>query len=283
MKPRDFNEAYIEADGDIFVNNMYISMQMRSPSPLTAQVAPAQALERFVSSPRLLAQAAAFRLFYAAVPPTLTVRDQVASVVAERIVEQQLAPGTRVREQLLAHEFGVSKAPVSEALMLLEHFGLIESSARRGVFVSKISVADFEDLVDYRSTLARTFVPRFVEKQTQSDQDVLLRYIAQMSKLVANDAKAFEFIELSDRCVLFIAMQAGSRRIAQAMCSISLQLLRYFAMAARTESQRRLFLNRWQEASKIMAARNAAQAFAHFEQTAQIRDADVRNAIQGGQ
>jgi hypothetical protein len=78
-------------------------------------------------------------------------------------------------------------------------------------------------------------------------------------------------------------MQAGSRRIAQAMCSISLQLLRYFAMAARNVKQRRLFLDRWQEARQIMAARNAAQALAHFEQTAQIRGADVRSAIRNAQ
>ena len=252
---------------------------MRSNSPFTAQVAPAQALGPFVSSPRALAQPAAFRLFYGAVPPTLTVRDQVAIFVAERVVEQQLAPGARVREQLLANELGVSKAPVSEALMLLEHFGLVEASARRGVFVSGISVADFEDLVDYRLTLARTFIPRFMEKQTRRDHDVLQRYIAQMAELVAEDANAFAFTELSDRCLLYVAMQSASRRIAQAMCSISLQLLRYFAMAARNVKQRQLFLNRWQEASKIMASRNAAQALAHFEQTAQIRGADVRSAI----
>lgn len=250
---------------------------------LSGEPTPIEALGPFVSSPQALAQPAAFRLFCGAVPPTLTVRDQVGIVVAERVVEQQLAPGVRVREQLLADEFGISKAPVSEALMRLEHFGLVQSSARRGVFVSKISVADYEDLVDYRFTLARTFVPRFIERQTQSDQDVLQRYIAQMTQLVANDAKAFEFIELSDRCLLFVAMQAGSQRIAQAMCSISLQLLRYFAMAARTVKQRRLFLTRWQEASKIMAARNATQALVHFEQTAQIRGTDVRNAIRDAQ
>ncbi len=249
----------------------------------TSQVPPAEALGQFVSSPRSLSQPAAFRLFYGAVPPTLSVRDQIAIVVAERVVEQQLVPGIRVREQPLADEFGVSKAPVSEALMLLERFGLVESSARRGVFVSKMSAADFEDLVDFRSTLARTFIPRFIERQTQSDRDVLQRYIAQMAELVPNDAMAFEFIELSDRCLLFVAMQAANRRIAQAMCSISLQLLRYFAMAARTVKQRRLYLGRWQEATKIMAAGNADQALLHFEQTMQIRGTDVRNAIAGAQ
>jgi DNA-binding GntR family transcriptional regulator len=262
---------------------MYISDQMRFPSPIAARVAPADALGQFVSSPRVLSQPAAFRLFHGAVPPTLTVRDQVAIVVAERVVEQQLAPGARVREQLLAEEFGVSKAPVSEALMLLEHFGLVESSARRGVFVCKTSLADFEDLVDYRATLARTFVPRFIEKQTHSDQDILRRYLAQMAELVAEDAKAFEFTELSDRCLLFIAMQAGSPRIAQAMCSISLQLLRYFALAARNVKQRRLLLDRWQDARQILAAGNAEQALAHFEQTAQIRGADIRKAIGNAQ
>jgi DNA-binding GntR family transcriptional regulator len=238
------------------------------------------AISHFVFSPQIRAGSAAFRLFNGDVPPTLSIRDQVAVAVAERIVEQKLAPGMRIREQLFADEFNVSKAPVSEALMLLAYTGLVETSAHRGAFVSKISVEDFGELVEYRSTLARTFVPRYVETHTRQDQEVLQRYFAQMADLVSDDARAFEFVELTDRCLLFIAMRAGNGRITRAMSSLSLQLLRYFTMATRTVKQRRQLLNRWNEASKIMAARNSDQALAHFEQTTRIRGADIRTLIQ---
>lgn len=163
--------------------------------------------------------------------------------------------------------------------MLLEYSGLVESAAHRGTFVSKMSVEIFDELMEMRTTLARTFVRRFVEMHSREDQEVLERYFEQMADLVANDEQELQFAEVSDRCLLFIAMRAGNSRIARAMSSLSLQLLRYFAVAARTVIQRRLRLSRWQEAGRIMAARNADQALALFDQMVQVYDVDIRASI----
>jgi len=253
-------------------------MKQREPVAPT-QAARPMAIGPFFSSPQVRASFAAIRLFDGDVPPTLSIRDQVAVAVAERIIAQRLPPGTRIREQLLADEFNVSKAPISEALMLLEYTGLVESSVHRSAFVSKISVEDFEDLVQYRSTLARTFIPQYVKAHSRYDSEILEQYMRRMADLLVHDSRAFEFVELSDRCLLFVAMQAGNRRIARTMSSVSLQLLRYFGMTAKTVKQRRYLLTRWNEAITIIAARNAEQMLTHFEQTLQARADETRGAI----
>jgi DNA-binding GntR family transcriptional regulator len=243
------------------------------------QAARPTAIGSFVSSSQVRAGYALIRLFNGDVPPTLSIRDQLAVAVAERIIAQRLPPGTRIREQLLADEFNVSKAPVSEALMLLKYTGLVESSAHRSAFVSRISVEDFEDLVQYRSTLARTFVPQYVKVHSRHDSKILEQYVMRMAELLVDDSRAFEFVEMSDRCFLFVAMQAGNRRIARTMSSVSLQLLRYFGMTAKTVKQRRYLLKRWNEAITIIAARSPEQMLAHFEQTLQAREDETRCAI----
>jgi DNA-binding GntR family transcriptional regulator len=233
----------------------------------------------FIASPHVRSGAAAFRLFNGAVPPTLSIRDQVAIAVAERIVEQKLAPATRIREQLLAEEFGVSKAPVNEALTLLEHAGLVDSAAHRSAYVSAMSAADFDELVAFRLCLARDFLPRFAQAHSREDAAVLQQYVANMGDLVADDAQAFDFIELSDRAMLFMAMRAGNGRIARTMSSVSLQLLRYFAMGVRNVRQRRELLQRWHETVRNIALRTPEPLLSHFEQTLRMRMDETRAAL----
>ena len=71
------------------------------------------------ADPALFAQwegAVAFRLFGDQALPTLTVPEQIAAQVGDRILDGRLAPGERIGEQELADEFRVSRGPVREAL-----------------------------------------------------------------------------------------------------------------------------------------------------------------------
>jgi hypothetical protein len=63
------------------------------------------------------------------------------------------------------------------------------------------------------------------------------------------------------------------------MSSVSLQLLRYFGITAKTVKQRRYLLTRWNEAIRIIAARSPEHMLAHFEQTLQAREDETRSAI----
>ncbi len=231
------------------------------------------------AAPAMRTGAAAFRLFHGAIPPTLSIRDQIAVAVAERIVERRLAPGARIREPALAEEFAVSKAPVSEALLLLQHAGLVAASAHRGMAVAALDRADLEDLIDHRTVLARAFVPRYVAGHTREDSNVVQRLLARMGELAPRDEQAFDFIEVSDRCLVYMALRAGNRRIGRAACALSLQLLRYFSLTAATVPQRLRLLQRWNELAALIAARDPAPAMAHFEASVRARLDETRAAL----
>jgi DNA-binding GntR family transcriptional regulator len=250
------------------------------PPITTAQFqAPARPLARSIYSPRARARYAAFRLFHGEEPPTLSVKDQVAVAVAERIVDLRLKPGQRISEQSLADEFTVSKAPVSEALMLLEYTGLVESAARKGAHVTPMSEADYQDLVEYRAALQSVYFPRFVAGHSAADRKVLREYMEHMQELVPDEARAFEFAEVVDRSLLYMAMQSGSRRIACAMSLLSLQVLRYNALGVKTARQRRQRFERWTEAIRILETRDVKRFMALIGQTRAIISAEVLAAL----
>jgi DNA-binding GntR family transcriptional regulator len=249
--------------------------------PITTTESPAsdRPFARSIYSPRARASYATYRLFHGEEPPTLSVKDQVAVTVAERIVEQRLKPGQRISEQSIADEFNVSKAPVSEALMLLEYTGLVESAARRSAHVTRMSAADFEELIEYRAALAGVIFPRFIDRHTPVDRKVLRDYLDHMQELAPDDARAFEFVEVADRSLLYVAMQSGNRRIARAMSPLSLQLLRYYAIGVRTPKQRKQLLGWWTEAIRIFEAHDVNRFMALAAQSRGAIVADVLAAL----
>jgi len=91
-----------------------------------------------VSAERLLAASGLAR---ASLALTLSLPEQIASRLSERIVAGTYAPGQRVMEQALAAEFAVSRGPVREALRILERDGLVTILARRGALVTNLSTA----------------------------------------------------------------------------------------------------------------------------------------------
>lgn len=71
---------------------------------------------------------------------------QLSRDVYNRILEQLLAgklhPGQIINRRQIASEFGVSVAPVLEAMLLLEHEGLLETIPRKGTQVRLVRPED---------------------------------------------------------------------------------------------------------------------------------------------
>jgi DNA-binding GntR family transcriptional regulator len=79
--------------------------------------------------------------------------DSLAAQLHARVLSGDLAPGTRLRQEALADEFGVSRTPVREALRKLQAGGLVELRPNRGAFVRGISPREIRDAYEVRATL----------------------------------------------------------------------------------------------------------------------------------
>jgi DNA-binding GntR family transcriptional regulator len=72
--------------------------------------------------------------------------EHVAQLLAGEIIFGRLAPNARLTEEEVAATYGVSRSPVREGLRLLERDGLVLRSARRGIWVSPLSLKDFDEI-----------------------------------------------------------------------------------------------------------------------------------------
>jgi DNA-binding GntR family transcriptional regulator len=78
---------------------------------------------------------------------------ELTELIRWRILKGILAPGERVRESTIAAERGVSRAPVREALRLLERSGIVCKSPNRSYFVTRFSDRDIHELATLRVAL----------------------------------------------------------------------------------------------------------------------------------
>jgi DNA-binding GntR family transcriptional regulator len=65
----------------------------------------------------------------------------------------ELLPGTALKEAHIARQLSVSQVPVREALLQLEHLGLVVRIPDRGTHVTKLTRAEMVQLMDVRSHL----------------------------------------------------------------------------------------------------------------------------------
>jgi DNA-binding GntR family transcriptional regulator len=84
--------------------------------------------------------------------PTSLVEEAVR-VITDRIVSGELPPGTRLVEERLAQDFGISRPPIRESFRVLEREGLVTISPRRGVRVRHFSAEDVRDIYRCRAAL----------------------------------------------------------------------------------------------------------------------------------
>ncbi|HLS72895.1 MAG TPA: GntR family transcriptional regulator [Actinomycetaceae bacterium] len=67
---------------------------------------------------------------------------RIADGLRGQILGGELRPGTRIRQEELAREFGASRLPVRDALRLLEAEGLVRLVANTGAWVASLSLQE---------------------------------------------------------------------------------------------------------------------------------------------
>ena len=78
---------------------------------------------------------------------------RIADELRRRILRGELRPGDRIRQESLAAAHGASRAPVREALRILQADGLVTTVANTGAWVARLSQAECEEIYQVRERL----------------------------------------------------------------------------------------------------------------------------------
>ena len=79
--------------------------------------------------------------------------DQVYELVKSEILKGNIKAGSKISEDALALQFGVSRTPIREAIRRLSEYGLVTLSPRSHAAVTKISDQVAEDIASLRINL----------------------------------------------------------------------------------------------------------------------------------
>ena len=91
-----------------------------------------------------------------------------AGLIREAIYDGRIAQGTRLREEKLAAEFGISRTPIREALLILQTEGFLVAAPNRGAYVKTYNTQEIVDLYDTRAAL-ESFAASLAVKHITSD------------------------------------------------------------------------------------------------------------------
>ena len=81
------------------------------------------------------------------------VKDLVYVRLRDALIDHEYAPGESLREVALSARYGVSKTPIREALVRLEHDGLVELAPYRGARARAYTAEDARELFEAREIL----------------------------------------------------------------------------------------------------------------------------------
>ena len=79
--------------------------------------------------------------------------EQAYEQIKRRILDNQYYPGFQALEKEIAEELGVSRTPVREALIRLQHEGLVKLIPRRGMQVVPVVASDMKEIYDVLTSL----------------------------------------------------------------------------------------------------------------------------------
>lgn len=131
--------------------------------------------------------------------------------------------GTRLREPALAAQFGVSRGPIRDALVVLEQEGLVVSEPRRGVRVAKLTRSDVEEIYEVRRALEIVAARRAAVRMTPPAAAGMRSIVERMGEhFDADDLIAVSHLDVSFHDSIF--QVAASARLSEAWRALRSQV-----------------------------------------------------------
>jgi DNA-binding GntR family transcriptional regulator len=121
-----------------------------------------------------------------------SVADQVYEVLRERIASGEIARGSRLHQEDLAKEFGVSRTPVREALRRLAAEGLVDLFANRGARVATATAEQLRSSYETRLVVEPGAARIAAELGLDEPMELMRAAIAEERRAGRSPAKLFK-------------------------------------------------------------------------------------------
>lgn len=117
---------------------------------------------------------------------------RVADELREAILRGVYPPGTRLRQEELAGQYGASRVPVREALRLLASEGLVTTVANAGAWIARLSLEECVELYQVRERIEPLLLRYSMPELSVYQIDRL----AELAETMARTSDVERFLEL---------------------------------------------------------------------------------------
>ena len=183
---------------------------------------------------------------------------QLYRILRERIIRNDLKPGSRISESELASVYSVSRQPVREAFIKLAEEALVDVRPQRGTYVRKISTAAVMDARFVREAIEADIVKLLAGARSDALVDDLRAQIAEQREVAGTDP--VRFMELDERFHRTLAEAAGKAAAWSVVESLKAQMdrVRYLSLPQATPIRR--LIDQHTRIVDAVEARDAATA-----------------------
>lgn len=144
----------------------------------------------------------------------IVLSDQIKEYIVEAVLSGELQPGDRIVESALARRFGVSQAPVREAVRDLVLLGFLEAEPYKGTSVRSFSPGELYEVYAVRAALealsARMAAARLTDDDVRSLREILDNMIE-----AATNQDAGQMIRLDNNFHETIMQISGNKTLYQ--------------------------------------------------------------------
>ena len=140
--------------------------------------------------------------------------EQIYEDLKKKIINLDIVPGTKLKEEDLAQEYNISRTPIRSVIARLEKDGLVEVISKKGTYVSKIDSSDMNNLIYIRKSVEMSIFDTLCGKLTNEQIDIINSILNEQKEIISletsieksrrfydNDNKfhetLFEFAELN--------------------------------------------------------------------------------------
>jgi DNA-binding GntR family transcriptional regulator len=164
-----------------------------------------------------------------------------ASEVFERlraaIWSGELQPGAQLRESHLARQMAVSQVPVREALLRLEHLGLVVRVPDRGTHVTDLSLEEILDRIEVRTHLEELAFCLAAKRMTPEIEAELRSRLNELEKS-SRTRNHFKVAEADLRFHEAVWRASGNRVLEQALDRLCVSLYAFVSLKRHEASEK---------------------------------------------
>jgi DNA-binding GntR family transcriptional regulator len=157
--------------------------------------------------------------------------DAVYRSLRRAIIEQALAPATRLPEDTIGEQFRVSRTVVRQALSRLQAEGLVEIMPNRGAFIARPSLDEAKDTFEMRHCLEREVIRKLAKRISVNDIGALRAHVKKQERARDQSRNVPRAIRLAGEFHVILAERTGNvlltRYVSEVVSRCSLILAVY--------------------------------------------------------